>query len=72
MVKGIKRQLKIATRNVNREIAGTAKQGFYAGALSTEGFAGGYLQALHDVLAALDGVPSWHNRYWPSPNQTLF
>lgn len=70
MVKGIKQQLKIASRNVSREISGIAKQGFYAAAFSTEGFAGGYLQALHDVVAALNGVPPWHSRYWPSPNQT--
>lgn len=70
MAKGIKRQISIALYNVDREISGTAKQGFYAAAMSGEGYAGGYRQALHDVTAALDGVPpSGWPRYWPAPNK---
>ena len=39
--------------------------GIYASGLANEGFAGGYLQALDDIDAALrHGYPSDHRRYW--------
>jgi len=72
MSKSIKRQIEIALRNVQQEISATSKQGFYAAAMASEGYAGGYQRALYDVTAALNGVPpSGGNRYWPSPNKSL-
>ena len=66
MPKGIKRQLEIASKNVRQEISDNAKGGFIAGGLSAEGYAGGYQQAIYDVIAALNGVPaSSSSRYWP-------
>ena len=67
MAKGIKKQLGIALQNVNQTISESASHGFYAEGLSSEGFAGGYRQALFDVIAALNGVPSYRSDYWPRP-----
>lgn len=52
---------------VMAEISGNRGDGsnMYARGMSMEGFAGGYLQALDDVEAALThGYPSDHRRYW--------
>lgn len=66
MAKGIKRQLDIALHNVNQAISGQCKRGYLSAAMSTEGYAGGYRQALYDVMAALNDVPPGENsRYWP-------
>ena len=69
MAKGITKQLETALNNVSREIADSAAHGGYAAALSSEGYAGGYRQALYDVSAALRGVPPNHSRFWPRPNE---
>ena len=66
MSRGIKRQMKIAYRNVSKEISHGERGGFYAAGLASEGYAGGYRQALSDVRLALDGVPPTDSRYWPS------
>ena len=65
MAKGIKRQIKLALLKVNCEISMFAKRDFPAGALASEGYTGGYRQALCDVIAALNGVPPSNSRYWP-------
>ncbi len=63
--KGVKRALAGAIKSVQSEIAGNASRGGIAGALSGEGYAGGYLQALNDVLLVLNGVkPNNHGGYW--------
>lgn len=51
---------------VRDEIRGNgASGGKFARGLASEGFAGGYLQALDDVEAALrHGYPSDHRGYW--------
>lgn len=50
---------------VQSEISGHAGQGKVAAGLSSEGLAGGYLAALHDVEAVLrHGCPSDHRGYW--------
>lgn len=50
---------------VQAEIMGNRGEDRYARGLSMEGFAGGYLQALDDVDAALThGRPSDHRGYW--------
>lgn len=65
MTKGIKRQLKIAYKNVSKEISWGEKGNFYQAGLASEGYAGGYRQALSDVKLALDGVAPSNSRYWP-------
>ena len=67
MGKGILRDLKQAGKNVAAEISANASSGGrFAGALSAEGFAGGYQAALHDVEAALRGNPRpFSSRFWP-------
>ena len=69
MLRGIRKQIKVALSNVNGEIAAISRRGFYAAGLASEGYAGGYRQALYDVTSALDGVPSYHSRYWPPPKE---
>lgn len=58
---------------VQAEITGHGKDGdLYARGLSTEGFAGGYLQALDDVDGALvHGYPSDHRGYWAIADRNL-
>lgn len=66
MSKGIKRSLEKALDRVQADMAGNAgRGGMYARGLSTEGYAGGYYQALLDVKAMLDGhfVPDTRG-YW--------
>lgn len=50
---------------VAAEISGNAQGGKFARGLASEGFAGGYLQAIDDIDAALrHGYPSDHRGYW--------
>lgn len=60
------RDLDRAQKNVEKEIRANARSGgMYAGALSGEGYAGGYLAALQDVEAMLrHGCPSDNRGYW--------
>lgn len=52
-------------RKVVQEEMSGGGDGLYARGLSTEGFAGGYAQALDDIDAALcHGSPSDHRGYW--------
>jgi hypothetical protein len=63
-MKGITGQLKQAMENAQREISANAAGGKYGAGLACEGYAGGYLAALHDVHAAMRGLtPSSH--FWP-------
>lgn len=62
-MKGIKRDLRIAIKNVQKEIE-NMPNGFFSRGLANEGYAGGYLQALMDIELALNGVNP-NGRYWP-------
>jgi len=62
MAKGIRRQLRKAQDRVRKEMA-ERNESFYGRGLSTEGYAGGYRQALADVELALNGVDP-NSRYW--------
>ena len=67
MAKGIKRLTRQAIKNVSKEIKAFANQGFYAAGLASEGYNGGYRDALFDVLLILDGnspccKPEWWNK----------
>lgn len=65
MTRGIKRQVKQAHKRVSKEIAGfAARGGKYAGGLASEGYNGGYRDALSDVLLALNGVRPNRNDWW--------
>src|SRR6185503_3948623 len=63
--KGIKRKVRKARRAVAALIAEHAKlEGRFAGALSAEGYNGGYQDALDDVLLALEGVNPQRHDFW--------
>ncbi len=67
MAKGIKRRIKSALRRVRQEISASATSNPHgvAGVLASEGYAGGYCQALSDVQLLLNGVePNNDRRYW--------
>lgn len=65
MAKGIKRELKAAYEAARREIAAlSASGGHFARGLSSEGYMGGYAQALDDVTLALNGVEPDRWRRW--------
>lgn len=61
----LKRNINRALDNVSAEMAQAT--GKYGRGLATEGYAGGYQAALHDVLAALGGWHPNNSRYWPRP-----
>ena len=60
------KRIRVAREAAQREIAGNASSGgTYARGLATEGWAGGYLQALDDVDAvARHGCPEDPRNYW--------
>lgn len=63
--KGIKRQVKQAHTRVSKEItAFAARGGKYASGLASEGYNGGYRDALSDVLLALNGTCPNRNDWW--------
>ena len=65
MTKGIKRLIYIVLVNIEREIHNTAAAGgLYARGLSSEGYNGGYRDALNDVLLALNGGIPRRNYWW--------
>jgi hypothetical protein len=64
-VAGIKRDLNAAIKSAAKDISDLASHGgMYARGLSSEGFAGGYYQALCDVQLALNGVDPERWRVW--------
>ena len=63
--KGIKRHVTTAIKAANREMAGHASSGgHFARGTASEGFAGGYCQALSDILLLLNGVMPNTRGYW--------
>lgn len=61
----LKRMLPVAMESVRREIAGNASGGKYGAGLSSEGYAGGYRDALYAVEAILRGIePNDNRHYW--------
>lgn len=64
MAKGIKKQLHKVIENINNEISGLAQGGLYAAGLSSEGYSGGYRDAICDVILALNGVKPNRRDYW--------
>lgn len=69
MPRGIKRQLRAATKAVNADIARFAQEGHIAAGLSGEGYNGGYRDALYDVELALNGITP-DKQWWVTTPQT--
>jgi len=59
----IKRKLSKAIQNAQTELE-NVPHGLYQQGLKSEGYVGGYFQALNDVMLALNGVDP-DSRYWP-------
>jgi len=60
----IKTNIRLALEEINKEIINHASSGdLYARGLSSEGYSGGYRDALHDVLLVLDGIKP-NRLYW--------
>ena len=68
MAKGIKRQIRIAIKNIGDDIRAYIKDSgnnIFARGMSSEGYNGGYRDALRDVLLILEGHnPSDRHRSW--------
>ena len=67
-----KKAIKLALNRVNESIKRqTDSRCFYSCGLASEGYEGGYSDALSDVLLALNGVPPcrrpgyWADTIWP-------
>lgn len=70
MAKGIVKQVKTALQAANQEIKDLSHGGLYAKGLASEGFIGGYTEALQDVLLALNGVTPDRWARWANLNKT--
>lgn len=65
MAKGIKRQVMAALNAASKGINIQSRDGgVYAKGLASEGYKGGYRDALNDVLLALNGVEPHRWNYW--------
>lgn len=65
MAKGIKRQIEKVQRKIHKQIRSeTNKDSLYSRGLAYEGYKGGYLAALNDVLLALNGVTPNRDGWW--------
>ena len=64
MARGIIRLLDIAGENVRHEIRAYAARGRLAAAMASEGYNGGYRDALVDVALALRGFTPQRNGWW--------
>ena len=63
--KGIKRKIKLATKNLDELIGAFAAEGFFAGGIASEGYNGGYRDALQDILLLLNGIsPCIRPEFW--------
>ena len=63
---GPRRWIAFALEQVDAEIceAAAGGHGIYSGGLASEGYAGGYRDALDDVLLLLNGVKPSRRRYY--------
>ena len=69
--RSVLRLLPKVREQVLREIRCNAAGGGFAAGLSSEGYAGGYAEALSDVEAALThGHPSDQRGYWSAAQRT--
>lgn len=71
MAKGIIRKLSIVNKNIDRKMAlqdGEGMSGFYARGMRSEGYLGGYRQAIVDVQLALAGGHPTTRELWDDPD----
>jgi hypothetical protein len=62
--------IRSAQKKIDKEISLYAKRSRYAAGMSTEGYLGGYRDALSDVLLVLSGcVPCVRPEYWIVPTK---
>lgn len=65
---GVRRRIALALTRVEAEISGhAALGGRYAGAMSGEGYSGGYRDALLDAQLLLNGVTPHRRHYYDPP-----
>ncbi len=66
MARGIKRQLNKVLLKVSKEISGISSASYspIGAALSSEGYSGGYRDAISDVILALNGQKPRRRGYW--------
>ena len=67
--KGIKRKIAVAREIVAQRISEGASRGKYGAGLASEGYNGGYRDALDDVILALNGVTPQRNGWWENRAQ---
>ena len=61
----VKRAIKAALKRVNAEITGLSRgESIYAAGLASEGYSGGYRDALNDITLLLNGVLPERRDYW--------
>ncbi len=60
----LEKRINAALSSVIKEISGNAVGSHYARGLASEGYAGGYRDALNDVLLLLSDVPPNTRGYW--------
>ena len=61
----VKTLIKKLQKNVSAEIKGNST-GFYGAGIASEGYAGGYRDALSDVMLILNNIEPRNSRYWRS------
>jgi hypothetical protein len=70
MMKGIKKILIRVREQVSSEIRASSSRGYIAASMAGEGYAGGYRDAINDILLLLNEVmPQRRNYYEIKPNQ---
>lgn len=58
------KEIRAAIGRVNNEIAAHASGNFYGAGLASEGYAGGYRDALFDVVNVFNGIQPERRNYW--------
>lgn len=73
MNRGIKRKLERVTKEINRQLVAEYEGlNHFGRGMQREGFVGGYLQALSDVHAAMNGWADQNSRFgelWADPEK---
>jgi hypothetical protein len=62
-----KTRINQACRAVEREIRELSQGGKYAAGTASEGYAGGYRDALYDIVLLLNGTVPRRRGYWEPP-----